>query len=81
MVMGAVVVTHTLTGVNQYGQPPYRCLMCHGGFIVSINLTSHNDLLTANPGAFTCTWLCTDMHGGDVLTLMPHFYPDALVAA
>ncbi len=29
MVMGAVVVTHTLTGVNQYGQPPYRCLMCH----------------------------------------------------
>ena len=28
MVMGAVVVTHTLTGVNQYGQLPYG-LMCH----------------------------------------------------
>lgn len=29
MVMGAVVVTHTLTGVNQYGQPSFCCLMCH----------------------------------------------------
>ncbi len=27
MVMGAVVVTHTLTGVNQYGQPPYHRVM------------------------------------------------------
>lgn len=28
MVMGAVVVTHALMGVSQYGQLPY-CLMCH----------------------------------------------------
>ena len=43
-----------------------------------INLTSHNSLLTANPGSLTCTWLYTD--GGDVLKFMPHLHPDALMA-
>ncbi len=27
-----------------------------------------------------CTRLCTDVHGGDVLILMPHLHPDALAA-
>ena len=46
---------------------------------MSFNFTSHNGLLTANPGA--STWPCTDMHGGDMLKFLPHLNSDALVAA
>ncbi len=45
-----------------------------------IYLTSHYSLLTTNPGSSACTWLCTDVHGGAVLNLLPHLHSDALVA-
>jgi len=46
---------------------------------MSLNFTSHNGLLTANPGPSTRP--CTGMRGGDVLKFLPHLHSDALVAA